>query len=173
VRSKVDGLEHYEQDWATEGLARQYLKNKRSYNYRQGRLDIPEKYQYLKNNAAKRSDAPRGNGYKRKAAHVQAKKPRVSKGNGKVVDDEEGENEAIGESSKALHGSGNTRKRKAAPVKKIPTAAKRPCISGGKGKAVDDDDDDDNEDEEEEEDEDEDEEMGVERNNNKDEEDEN
>ncbi len=163
-------------------LVCQYLKNKCSYNYRQGRLDISEKYQYLKNNAAKQSDAPRGNGYKRKAAHVQAKKegmmakkPCVSKGNGKVVDDEESEDEAIGESSKALHGSGNTRKRKAAPVKKIPTAAKRPCISKGKGKAVDDDDvdndDDDNKDEEEEEDEDE--EMGVERNNNKDEEDEN
>ena len=144
MRSKVDSLERYEQDWATEGLARQYLKNKRSYNYREGRLDIPEKYQYLKNNAAKRSDAPRGNGYKHKAAQAKKegmiKKARVSKGNGKVVDNEESEDEAIGEPSKAPHGSGNTCKRKAAPVKKMATVAKRPCISKGKGKAVDDDD---------------------------------
>jgi hypothetical protein len=33
VCSKVEGLERYEQDWATESLAHQYLKNKRSYNY--------------------------------------------------------------------------------------------------------------------------------------------
>jgi len=173
----VDGLERYKQDWATEGLARQYLKNKCSYNYREGRLDIPEKYQYLKVNVAKRSDAPRGNGYKHKAAQAKKegmiKKARVSKGNGKVVDNEGSEDEAIGEPSKAPHGSGNTRKRKAAPVKKTAKVAKRPCVSKGKGKAVDDDDvendDDDNEeeadeeeaDEEEEEDkEDEEEEMG-------------
>jgi hypothetical protein len=91
----VEGLERYEQNWATEGLARQYLKNKRSYNYRQGRLDVPEEYHYLKENAAKRTDAPRGNTHKRKATQAKrsamaAKRPRISgsKGKSKVIDED-------------------------------------------------------------------------------------
>lgn len=87
----MEGLERYEQDWATEGLARQYMKNRRNYNYRQGRLDVPENYQYLKDNAAKRSDAPRGNTHKRKAAEAKKeamarKRARISKGKGKAID---------------------------------------------------------------------------------------
>ena len=101
MRSKVEGLDRYEQDWATEGLARQYLKNKRSYNYRQGLIDVPDKYQYLKGNAAQRSEAPRGNVHKRKAAQAKkqakvAKKARISEGVGKekaINDDEEEEDE--------------------------------------------------------------------------------
>ena len=92
MRSKVEGLERYEQDWATEGLARQYLKNKRSYNYRKGLLDVPEVYHYLKNNASQRSDAPRSNPHKRKAAQVKkqaaaAKRARLSNGKGKAIND--------------------------------------------------------------------------------------
>jgi hypothetical protein len=74
------------------------LKNKRGYNYRQGRLDIPEKYHYLKDNAAQRSEAPRGNAHKRKAAQAKkeamvTKRARISKGKGKAIDDEEEEEE--------------------------------------------------------------------------------
>jgi hypothetical protein len=92
----VEGLERYEQDWATEGLARQYLKNRRSYNYRQGRLDVPDNYRYLKDNAAKRSEAPRGNTHKRKAAEAKreataAKRARISKEKGKAVNNSDGE----------------------------------------------------------------------------------
>jgi len=101
VRSKVEGHDRYEQDWATEGLARQYLKNKRSYNYRQGLIDVPDKYQYLRGNAAQRSEAPRGNAHKRKAAEAKrqatvAKKARIFEGLGKgraINDDEEEEEE--------------------------------------------------------------------------------
>jgi hypothetical protein len=96
----VEGHDRYEQDWATEGLARQYLKNKRSYNYRQGLIDIPDKYQYLRGNAAQRSEAPRGNTHKRKAAQAKklatvAKKARISEGlgKGKAINDDEEEEE--------------------------------------------------------------------------------
>jgi hypothetical protein len=92
----VEGLDRYEQDWATEGLARQYLKNKRSYSYRQGVIDVPDKYQYLRGNAAKRSEAPRGNVHKRKAAQAKkqakvAKKARISEGLGKVINEDKEE----------------------------------------------------------------------------------
>ena len=92
----MEGLDRYEQDWATEGLAHQYLKNKRGYNYRQGLLDVPDKYKYLKDNATQRSNAPRGNTHKRKAAQAKkqataAKKARISKGlgKGKAINDKE------------------------------------------------------------------------------------
>jgi hypothetical protein len=81
----VEGLERYEQDWATEGLARQYLRNKRSYNYQKELLDVPEMYHYLKDNTSQRSDAPRGNTHNHKAAQVKkqavvAKRAQLSKG---------------------------------------------------------------------------------------------
>jgi hypothetical protein len=56
------------------------LKNKRSYGYRQGRLDVPEKYQYLKNYAAQRSQTLRGNTHKRKAAQAKGRKRKQAKG---------------------------------------------------------------------------------------------
>ena len=101
----MEGLDRYEQDWATEGLARQYLKNKRSYGYRQGRLDVPAKYEYLKNNAAQRSEAPRGNTHKRKAAEAKreataAKRARTSKGKEKVINDKEDSEEEEEEAGK-------------------------------------------------------------------------
>lgn len=99
MRSKVEGLERYEQDWATEGLARQYLKNRRSYNYRQGRLDVPENYQYLKDNAAKRSNTPCGNTHKRKAAEEKreatvTKRARISKGKEKAISNSDEEEDS-------------------------------------------------------------------------------
>jgi hypothetical protein len=90
----VEGVDRYNKTGPLEGLACQYLKNKRSYGYRQGRLDVPAKYEYLKNNAAQRSEAPRGNTHKRKAAEAKreataAKRARTFKGKEKVIDDKE------------------------------------------------------------------------------------
>ena len=99
----MEGLDRYEQDWATEGLARQYLKNKRSYSYRQGVIDVPDKYQYLRGNAAQRSEAPRGNVHKRKAAQAKkqakvVKKACISKGlgKGKVTNEDKEEEDKDG-----------------------------------------------------------------------------
>jgi len=43
----------YTNDWATEAIARQYMKNKRSYAVQRGFLEVDAKYEYLKANAAK------------------------------------------------------------------------------------------------------------------------
>jgi hypothetical protein len=42
-------------DWATKEIVKQFLKNKRRNHYRNGWLDVPEKYRYLKNNVSKRN----------------------------------------------------------------------------------------------------------------------
>ena len=93
----------YTNDWATEAIARQYMKNKRSYAVQRGFLEVDAKYEYLKANAAKRSDAPRGNGTgKRKVKGFQAssgasKKARLAKTKGKgkekMQNDDSGEEE--------------------------------------------------------------------------------
>ncbi|KAJ7934918.1 hypothetical protein B0H13DRAFT_2305063 [Mycena leptocephala] len=44
----------YANDWATEEIVKQFVKNKHRYAYRNGWLDVPEKYKYLKTNSAKR-----------------------------------------------------------------------------------------------------------------------
>lgn len=41
-------------DWATKEIVKQFLKNKRRNHYRNGWLDVPAKYAYLKNNASMR-----------------------------------------------------------------------------------------------------------------------
>jgi len=96
-------MDRYVQDWATEGLARQLMKNRRTYAYRKGHLEVPEKFSHLKANAAQRSDAPRG---KRKATvqavkATPAKRAKIAKGKGKAKamasdDDEEEEGEGEG-----------------------------------------------------------------------------
>ncbi|KAJ7745838.1 hypothetical protein DFH07DRAFT_776603 [Mycena maculata] len=65
-------LLRYENHWATEEIAKQYIKNKRRLGYDNGSLEVPAEYGYLKANSAKRDpSAPRG----RKLANVdQAKK---------------------------------------------------------------------------------------------------
>ncbi|KAG6826407.1 hypothetical protein H0H92_015914 [Tricholoma furcatifolium] len=52
-------LARYVNDWATEEIAKQYLKNKRNYAYRMDHLKRPEGYEHLKVNASKRSSASR------------------------------------------------------------------------------------------------------------------
>jgi hypothetical protein len=42
-------------DWATEEIVKQYMKNKRKHHYKNGWLDVPERYAYLKDNAYKRN----------------------------------------------------------------------------------------------------------------------
>ncbi|KAI9434898.1 hypothetical protein H4582DRAFT_2080571 [Lactarius indigo] len=58
AREQAPYLKRFSNDWATEELAKQLLKNKRGHSYRSGYLEVPEKYAYLKINAAKRR--PRG-----------------------------------------------------------------------------------------------------------------
>ncbi|KAJ7661452.1 hypothetical protein DFH06DRAFT_374050 [Mycena polygramma] len=64
-------LERYENDWATEEIAKQAIKNKRRTSYKNGSLEVPAEYAYLKANSAKRDpSAPRG----RKHANVDKAK---------------------------------------------------------------------------------------------------
>jgi hypothetical protein len=68
----------YVNDWATEAIVRQWMKNKRSYAVQKGYLDVKPKWDYLKNNSTKRTDAPRGNG-KRKATSQGPSSPAAKK----------------------------------------------------------------------------------------------
>ena len=90
VRQSIPDMGRYVNDWATEAIVRQWMKNKRSYAVQKGFLDVKPKWEYLKNNSTQRTDAPRGNG-KRKATSQgpsgpAAKKARLeasAKGKGK------------------------------------------------------------------------------------------
>ncbi|KAI9431720.1 hypothetical protein H4582DRAFT_2084597 [Lactarius indigo] len=61
ARKAVPYLKRFANDWATQLLAMQLLKNKRAHSYRRGYLKVPEQYAYLKNNAAKRYPQGRRN----------------------------------------------------------------------------------------------------------------
>ena len=85
-------MARYVNDWATEMIVRQWMKNKQSYAIQKGFLKVEPKWEYLKENAAKQSNAPQGNG-KHKATsqgslHPAAKKTRLvktlTKGKGKT-----------------------------------------------------------------------------------------
>jgi len=71
-------MARYVNDWATEMIVRQWMKNKRSYAVQKGFLEVKPKWEYLKENAAKRSNAPRGNG-KRKATSQGLSRPAAKK----------------------------------------------------------------------------------------------
>jgi hypothetical protein len=88
VRQSIPDMGRYINDWATEAIVRQWMKNKRSYAVQKGFLDVKPKWEYLKNNSTKRTDAPRGNG-KRKATSQgssgpAAKKARLAKASPKT-----------------------------------------------------------------------------------------
>jgi hypothetical protein len=88
VRQSIPDMGRYVNDWATEAIVRQWMKNKRSYAVQKGFLDVKPKWEYLKNNSTKRTDAPRGNG-KRKATSQgssgpAAKKARLAKASPKT-----------------------------------------------------------------------------------------
>ncbi|KIM44366.1 hypothetical protein M413DRAFT_25786 [Hebeloma cylindrosporum] len=114
VRESIPYMSRYVNDWATEAIVRQWMKNKRSYAVKQGFLEVKEKWDYLKDNAAKRTNAPRGNGKRKATSQVSdraAKKARLSKtlakAKGKKVkntidssDDDEDEDEDEGPAGK-------------------------------------------------------------------------
>ena len=54
AREDAPFLKKFSNDWPTKALAMQLLKNKRSYSYRRGYIEVPDKYAYLKKNAAKK-----------------------------------------------------------------------------------------------------------------------
>jgi hypothetical protein len=72
-------LARYHNNWATEAIVKQYVKNKRNNAYKNNWLEVPAKYTYLKANAAKWNPmAPHGR--QNKLAHAAvAKKKAVRK----------------------------------------------------------------------------------------------
>ncbi|KAL0069521.1 hypothetical protein AAF712_003557 [Marasmius tenuissimus] len=70
---KMPFLAQFNNHWATKAIIKQWMGNKRSYAYRTGTLKPDAKYQYLKNNAAKRGNAP-GSRKKRATRVYEAKK---------------------------------------------------------------------------------------------------
>ncbi|KAJ7904869.1 hypothetical protein B0H13DRAFT_2334517 [Mycena leptocephala] len=66
---------HNVNDWATEELVKQFIKNRRNNAYKNKWIPVPSKYGYLKANAAKRDpSAPRGRQTKIAKAGAAAKK---------------------------------------------------------------------------------------------------
>ena len=47
-------MKRFANNWPTQALAMQLLKNKHSHSYHCGYLEVPEKYAYLMDNAAKK-----------------------------------------------------------------------------------------------------------------------
>jgi hypothetical protein len=100
ARQQNPFLVRFVNDWAMEELVKQYIKNKRKNHYKNGWLDVPEKYTYLKNNASKRD--PTGSRKKRaltstrqatrrnEGGATKTKKRKVTK---RVVPDDEEEEE--------------------------------------------------------------------------------
>ncbi|KAJ7760573.1 hypothetical protein B0H16DRAFT_577321 [Mycena metata] len=71
-------LERYFNSWATEEIMKQFVKNRRNNKYKTQELEVPEKYGYLKANAAKRNPtAPRGR--QNKLGRVEVARKRAAK----------------------------------------------------------------------------------------------
>ncbi|KAJ7131800.1 hypothetical protein C8R43DRAFT_1133477 [Mycena crocata] len=83
ARERHPILKRYVNDWATDELAKQFIRNRRRNEYKKGTLQRPAEFAYLKANSAKRNpSAPRGRkGVKAttKAAKKAAKKGGSSK----------------------------------------------------------------------------------------------
>ncbi|KAJ7907418.1 hypothetical protein B0H13DRAFT_2273676 [Mycena leptocephala] len=78
ARTRHPYLAKFENDWATEELVKQFIKNRRNRAYKNNWIPVPAQYQYLKANAAKRDPhAPRGK--QRKLAKVGAAAKAASK----------------------------------------------------------------------------------------------
>ena len=78
VHQSIPDMGRYVNDWATEAIIRQWMKNKWSYTVQRGILNVKLKWEYLKNNSSKRTDAPHGNG-KRKATSQGSSGPAAKK----------------------------------------------------------------------------------------------
>ncbi|KAJ7110209.1 hypothetical protein C8R43DRAFT_1113767 [Mycena crocata] len=75
ARERHPIFKRYVNDWATEELVKQYIKNKRRNAYKNGWLEAPAEYAYLKSNSAKRDpSARRGRRKVPKVATADAKK---------------------------------------------------------------------------------------------------
>ncbi|KAK0431515.1 hypothetical protein EV421DRAFT_1743044 [Armillaria borealis] len=57
AREKHKYLKHFENDWATEELAKMYFKNLHGNHYRPGYLQVPDGYSHLKANSAQRNQS--------------------------------------------------------------------------------------------------------------------
>ncbi|THU75863.1 hypothetical protein K435DRAFT_905802 [Dendrothele bispora CBS 962.96] len=57
MRERNAFLKRFQNEWASEAMVRQYLKNKRKRHYQLGTLEVPQKYEYLKDNASKRDQS--------------------------------------------------------------------------------------------------------------------
>ncbi|THU76248.1 hypothetical protein K435DRAFT_879478 [Dendrothele bispora CBS 962.96] len=76
MRQRDPFLSRFENDWASEAMVRQYLKNKRKTAYKQGTLTAPSKYDYLKTNSAQRDQSKTR---KRKAIQERRSKKKAEK----------------------------------------------------------------------------------------------
>lgn len=78
-------------DWATKEIVKQFLKNKRRNHYRNGWLDVPEKYGYLKNNASKRDPTAsrRKKAFSTTAAKTTLYVPENGKGRARALDNDQ------------------------------------------------------------------------------------
>ncbi|KAJ6607277.1 hypothetical protein B0H10DRAFT_1956375 [Mycena sp. CBHHK59/15] len=75
ARERHPYLAAFVNDWATEELVKQYIKNKCKHTYKQNWLVPPTKFAYLKANSAKRDQsAPQGRKQKLEKATTAAKK---------------------------------------------------------------------------------------------------
>lgn len=75
ARERHPYLAEFQNDWATEELAKQYIKNKRNNAYKKKYIPVPPQYGYLKANAAKRNpSAQRGRKAKLRKVDAAAKK---------------------------------------------------------------------------------------------------
>ncbi|KAI4520296.1 hypothetical protein K525DRAFT_248714 [Schizophyllum commune Loenen D] len=77
ARTTMPFLKRFVDDWATEELAKGYLRNKRQHLYKIGELTPPAKYAYLKANAAKRD--PTGSRRRKALVEAEAAKKMKSK----------------------------------------------------------------------------------------------
>lgn len=75
ARERHPYLAEFQNDWATEELAKQYIKNKRNNAYKKKYIPVLPQYGYLKANAAKRNpSAQRGRKAKLRKVDAAAKK---------------------------------------------------------------------------------------------------
>jgi hypothetical protein len=91
AREQNPFLARFVGDWATKEIVKQFLKNECRNHYRNGWLDVPEKYGYLKNNASKRN--PTASRRKKAFSSIAAKTisygPENSKGKERVLEDDQ------------------------------------------------------------------------------------
>ena len=91
AREQNPFLARFVGDWATKEIVKQFLKNKRRNHYKNGWLDVPEKYEYLKNNASKCNPAAsrRKKAFSSAAAKTISYAPGKGKERARVLEDDQ------------------------------------------------------------------------------------